>query len=99
MASRKAPKKPLFHPLGQKREGDPVRLPSTTAGFGAPLAHPQFLSKRSPLPARVRKEKGGAYGIQAGKIRIIILRQFIIPWTGPVRGKFAGGDGIAKFPP
>jgi hypothetical protein len=54
-------------------------------------AHPQFLSKRTPLPTRVRKEKGGAHGVQAGKIRIIILRRFIIPWTGPVRGKFAGG--------
>jgi len=63
------------------------------------LAHPQFLNQKTPLPTRVRKEKGGAHGVQAEKIRIIILRRFIIPWTGPVPGKFKRGDGFAEFSP
>jgi hypothetical protein len=76
--------------FGIWRRDEPVKDPGE-------LAHPQFLSKRTPLAIRVRKEKGGAHGVQAGKIRIIILRRLIIPWTGPVRGKFAGGDGSAQF--
>jgi hypothetical protein len=51
------------------------------------------------LPTRIRKEKGGAHGVQVEKIRILILRRFLIPWTGPVRGKFAGGDGSAQVFP
>ena len=74
-------------------------FPPAPAPGSANLAHPQFLSNRTPLPTRVRKEKGGAHVVQAGKIRIIILRRFIIPWTGPVREKFAGGDGSAQFFP
>jgi hypothetical protein len=48
------------------------------------LAHPQFFWQKKPLASKSSEREGGAHGVQAGKIRIIILRRFIIPWTGPV---------------
>jgi hypothetical protein len=68
------------------------------------LARPQFFGKRSLLPARIRKEMGRSHGVQAGKIRIIILRRFIIPWTGPslegiCRGRwFCSVSPLSYFP-
>jgi len=56
---------------------------------------PQFLRKpRSPR--KLREEGRRTHGLQAGGIRIIILRQLFFHWDGPVPRKFERYDVFAQ---
>jgi hypothetical protein len=57
------------------------------------LPTPAFCGK-NPWPRITRKREKLTHGVQAGGIRIIILRQLFFHWVGPVPGRFVRGDVI-----
>jgi len=51
--------------------------------------------REEPMAGKTWKREGLAHGIQAGGIRIIILRRLFFHRVGPVPGRFAKEDGLA----
>jgi len=59
------------------------------------LSRPRF-SRKEPMDGKNPEERRGAHGVQAGGIRIIILRRLFFHRVGPVPRGFAREDVLAR---